>query len=76
MIVLVVRDVALVALTQPLTDAATLNATAISISRIMMLPISYALLNEVAEFLKEVQLPIRRNLVAARRILRRLQVVF
>ena len=77
MVVLIVRNVPFVALTQALSDAATLNAATISISRIMMLPISYALLNEVAEFLEEVQPhAIRGDLAATRRILRRLQVIF
>ena len=77
MVVLVVRNIAFVALTQALSDAATFNATTISISRIMMLPISYALLNEVAEFLEEVQLhAIRGDLAATRCVLRRLQVIF
>ena len=70
MVVLVVRDVAFIALTQPLTDAATLDSATISVSRIMMFSISYALLNEVAEFLKEVQLhAIGGDLAPTRRIL-------
>jgi len=69
-VLIVLRDVALSTLTESLTGAAALDPTAISISRIMMFSISYALLNEVAEFLKEVQLhAIGRNLIAARSIL-------
>ena len=49
------RNMAFVALAQPLTNAAGFNTATIPISRIMMPTIRNTLLNEVAEFLQKVQ---------------------